>query len=76
MELVSNNFKSSEEFSRWYKHAAGDLDIHASELIRACIVLALPMLRNQSDLIAILDHKAKNPREHFRTTKGGGNEPS
>lgn len=68
-EQVPNTFKSSDDFSRWYKHVAGDLDISASKLIRACMMLSIPMLRNNLDLIAIMDHKAVRPQEHLGNTK-------
>jgi hypothetical protein len=72
-EVVSNTFKSSEDFSRWFKLAAGDLDISASQLIRACVMQSLPMLRSHPDLIPILDHKARSPQAHLSNTGSRGN---
>ena len=67
-ELISNTFKSTEEFSCWLKKEAYDLDLSASELIRACILIGIPVIKNHPDLGSILAHKSKRTQEHCGDT--------
>ena len=45
------NFKSSEEFKQWLSLAVTKLDRSSSEVIRACILLALPIICANPSLI-------------------------
>ena len=45
MSETSITFKCNEEFKNMLGKQALDLDLNASELIRACIVLALPQIK-------------------------------
>lgn len=48
---VQTNFKSCEEFSRWLSMAVSRLDQSKSEIVRCCILLALPTICANPSLI-------------------------
>ncbi len=55
---VIHNFKSCEQFAEWLNRAVADLDRQKSEVVRCCIMVALPtILANQAllDLVRFED---------------------
>ena len=63
---VLHTFKSCEEFSAWLNQAVADLDRQKSEVVRACILIGLPLIcANPSviDHIRLEDFEKKNCRE-------------
>jgi len=58
METIS--FKASPEFAGWLSLAVSDLDMSRSEVVRACIVLGLPALKEHPALVEILSITARS----------------
>jgi len=46
-----HNFKSCEEFATWLNGAVGKLDRSKSDVVRCCILLALPIICSNPSLI-------------------------
>ncbi|MEJ5359895.1 MAG: hypothetical protein WHT06_14640 [Desulfobacterales bacterium] len=51
---VLHNFKSCEQFADWLNRAVADLDRQKSEVVRCCIMLALPTIMNNPALLDLV----------------------
>jgi len=59
-DKVSVTFKLDEEVAHWLGKTAFKIDRGKSEVIRACILLALPTVKNFPDLIDNIKFKNRN----------------
>lgn len=66
METVS--FKASAEFSAWLSRAVADLDMSRSEVVRTCIILALPAIQENPGLVEILTISRRSGNGHHGDT--------
>jgi hypothetical protein len=48
---VLHNFKSCEQFAEWLNRSVANLDRQKSEVVRCCILLALPTICANPSLI-------------------------
>lgn len=54
-EEITITFKASEQFAQRLAKDALDLDISKSMLIRACILLSSPILKDKPFLLSVLE---------------------
>lgn len=59
-EMETISFKASPEFAQWLGKNVSDLDMSRSEVVRACIAIALPSLKEHPGLVDIISIEARN----------------
>jgi hypothetical protein len=70
-EMETISFKASPEFTAWLGWCVSDLDMSRSEVVRACIALSLPTLKEHPGLIDILSIEARNGNGYKEDTRNG-----
>ena len=68
-EMETISFKASPEFSAWLGRYVSDLDMSRSEVVRACIALSLPSLKEHPGLVDILSIEARKGNGYKRDTE-------
>ena len=67
-EMETISFKASPEFAQWLGKNVSDMDMSRSEVVRACIALAMPSLKEHPGFVDILSIEARQGKGYKRDT--------